>query len=164
MRFSPVVLILGLAASSIAVPVAGQRADDQISPVSVQLQKKGESAYTAGRLIEAGDALETALVADPKNRAAFVALARVAIKQKLYGKAIRLTNRAIQIEPTDRAALAVQGEAMVEAGATARARETLAKLQKVCAAPCPEAGQLSALIARGPTLAANKPSETVKKN
>jgi predicted Zn-dependent protease len=164
MRFSPLVLVLGLAASSMAVPVSGQRGDDQVSPVSVQFQKKGETAYSAGRFNEASDALETALVADPKNRAAFVALARVAIKQKLNGKAIRLTNKALAIEPTDRAALAVQGEAMVEAGASARAKDVLAKLQKVCAAPCAEAGQLSTLIARGPTLAAAKPATGVKKN
>lgn len=164
MRVSPLVLILGLAASSIAVPVAGQRADDQVSAVSVQLQKKGEAAYSAGRLIEADDALEAALAADPRNRAAFVSLARVAIKQKLYGQAIRLTNKALALEPTDRAALAVRGEAMVEVGATARARETLAKLEKVCAGPCSEATQLSSQIARGPALASAKPAEAAKKN
>lgn len=164
MRVSPLLLVLGLAASSIAVPVAGQRADDQLNPTSVQFQKKGEAAYSAGRLIEADDALEAALVADPRNRGAFVSLARVAIKQKLYGQAIRLTNKALALEPTDRTALAVQGEAMVEVGATARARETLAKLEKICAGPCSEAAQLSSQIARGPALASAKPAEAAKKN
>lgn len=164
MRVSPLLLVLGLAASSVAVPVAGQRADDQLNPTSIQFQKKGEAAYSAGRLIEADDALEAALVADPRNRGAFVSLARVSIKQKLYGQAIRLTNKALALEPSDRAALAVQGEAMVEVGATARARETLAKLQKVCAGPCSEATQLSSLIARGPALASAKPAEAAKKN
>jgi tetratricopeptide (TPR) repeat protein len=164
MRISPLLLVLGLAASSIAVPVAGQRADDQLSPTSVQLQKKGETAYSAGRLVEADDALEAALVADPRNRGAFVSLARVAIKQKLYGQAIRLTNKALALEPTDRTALAVQGEAMVEVGATARAKETLAKLEKICAGPCSEATQLSAQISRGPALASAKPAAEAKKN
>ena len=62
-------------------------------------------------------------------------MARVAIKQKLFGQAIRLTNKALALEPTDRDALAVQGEAMVELGAVPRAKENLAKLQKLCAEP-----------------------------
>jgi Flp pilus assembly protein TadD len=91
-------------------------------------------------------------------------MARVAIKQKLYGQAIRLTNKALALEPTDRDALAVQGEAMVEAGALPRARDTLAKLQKLCAGPCPQAATLSAAIARGPAMAEAKPAATKKVN
>ena len=41
MRLSPLVLLCGLAASSMAVPVAGQRADDQVNPQSAALLKKG---------------------------------------------------------------------------------------------------------------------------
>lgn len=164
MRLSPLVLLCGLAASSMAVPVAGQRADDQINPQSVALLKKGEALISAGKFVEADDALEAALVLDPKNRGVFVAMAEVAMKQKLYGQAIRYTNRALQLEPTDRAALALQGQAMVEAGASARAKETLAKLQKLCTSGCPEAATLSAAITRGPTLAAAKPAATPKKN
>lgn len=157
MRLSPFVLAFGLVASSLSVPVASQKPDDQIAALSVELLKKGEAHLAAGRLIEADDALEAALVADPRNRAAFVALAKVAARQKLYGQAIRMTNKALLLEPADRQALAVQGEAMVELGATARAREVLTKLQKVCGTACPEAASLSAVIARGPTLAAAKP-------
>lgn len=164
MRLSPFVLLCGLAASSMAVPVAGQRADDQIDPRSTALLEKGETLVDQGKLVEADDALEAALTLDPKNRAVFVAMAEVAMKQKLFGQAIRYTNRALQLEPTDRAALALQGEAMVEAGATARAKETLVKLQKLCASGCPEAAELSAAISRGPTLAAVKPATNTKKN
>ena len=115
--------------------------------------KQGETALAAGRLIEADDALEAALVVDPRNRAAFVAMAKVAIKQQLHGQAIRLTNRALALDPTDREALAVQGVAMVEQGAAARAKDVLAKLQKVCAGPCPQAVELNGAIVRGPSLA-----------
>ena len=90
-------------------------------------------------------------------------MARVASKQKLYGQAIRFTTQALILEPTDRAALAVQGQAMVELGAIARAKEVLAKLQTVCAGACTEAMTLSAAIARGPTLAAAKPAATTPK-
>ena len=164
MRLSPLVLAFGLAASSLAVPVAGQRPDDQITPKSVEFQKQGEAALAAGKLMEADDALETALAIDPRNRAAFVTMARVAMKQKLYGQAIRLTNKALNLEPTDKDALAVQGTAMVELGASARARDVLAKLQKLCATGCPQAAELSGAIARGPSLAQAKPPVTPKTN
>ncbi len=164
MRFSPLVLVLGLAASTVAVSVHGQRPDDQIAPKSLELLKQGEAALAAGNFIAADDALETALVVDPRNRAAFVAMARVAIKQKLFGQAIRLTNRAIELEPTDRDAIAVQGEAMVELGAVPRAKENLAKLQKLCTAGCPQVATLGAAIARGPALAAAKPPAIKKVN
>ena len=164
MRFSPLVLMLGLATSAVSIPAAGQRPDDQIAPQSVALKKQGESLYSQGKLVEADDAFETALVVDPKNRAAFVAMARVAIKQKLYGQAIKQTNKALSLEPTDRSALQVQGEAMVELGALPRARENLAKLEKLCAQGCPEKTALSTAISRGPAMAAVKPATGTKNN
>lgn len=165
MRLTPLVLCLGLAASAVPVAVIGQRPDDQVAPQSIALLKQGETLLEQGKLIEADDALETALVVDPKNRAAFNAMARVAIKQQLYGQAIRLTNRALTLEPTDREALAVQGEAMVELGALPRAKENLAKLQKLCGtAGCPQVATLSTAIARGPALAAAKTEPVEKKN
>jgi tetratricopeptide (TPR) repeat protein len=165
MRLSPLVLCLGLAASAMSVAVVGQRPDDQIAPQSVALQKQGETLLGQGKLIEADDALETALVVDPKNRAAFTVMARVAIKQKLYGKAIKLTNKALSLEPTDRDAIAVQGEAMVELGALPRAKENLVKLQKLCGtAGCPQVAVLSTAIAKGPALAAATTPTVPKKN
>ena len=162
MRLSPLVLVFGLAASSMAVPGVSQRPDDQLAPKSVALVKQGDASAAAGKYLEADDAFETALAVDPRNRAAFVAMARVASKQKLYGQAIRFTNKALSLEPTDRGALGVQGQAMVEIGALGRAKEVLAKLQTVCAGACPEAASLSAAIARGPTMAAAKPTEKAK--
>ena len=153
MRLSPLVLVFGLAASSMAVPGVSQRPDDQLAPKSVALVKQGEASAAAGKYLEADDAFETALAVDPRNRAAFNGLARVAIRQKLFGSAIRYTTKALSLEPTDREALLVQGEAMVELGALPRARDNLARLQKLCGS-CGEGGQLSALIARGPSVAA----------
>jgi tetratricopeptide (TPR) repeat protein len=165
MRLSPLVLCLGLAASTMSVAVAGQRPDDQIAPKSVELMKQGETLLAQGKYVEADDALETALAVDPKNRAAFTVMARVAIKEKLFGQAIHLTNKALALEPTDRDALAVQGEAMVELGALPRAKENLAKLQKLCGnTGCPQVAVLSTAIAKGPALAAAKAPEVPKKN
>jgi Tfp pilus assembly protein PilF len=157
MRWFPIVLFVGVAGGSVATSVAGQQPDHQLAPRSVALLKQGEAAFAAGNYAAADDALETALVADPRNRSAFVALARVSIKQKLYGQAVRYTNKALQLEPTDTDALAVQGEALVEEGAVAKAQETLARLRKLCGATCPQGDRLAAVIARGPTVAVAKP-------
>ena len=164
MQISLRFLALGLVATVVASPVIGQRPDDQILPRSLELQKQAEAQFSAGKLSEAADLLETAVAVDPRNRAAFVDLARVAKQEKLFGKAIRLTNEALQLEPNDLEAIEVQGEAMVELGAIPRAKENLAKLQKLCSDNCRQVAQLSDAITRGPTVASVTPPATEKKN
>ena len=164
MRVLPRALLMSFAAVALAAPVSGQRADDQIAPKSVELQHQGKALMSAGKLEQAEDALETALAVDPRNRWAFVDLARVAEKQQLFGRAIRMANKALAIEPNDPDAIAVQGEAMVELGATARAQANLQKLQTLCPKGCPQLTALSSAITRGPTVAANKAPPTPKSN
>jgi tetratricopeptide (TPR) repeat protein len=165
MHFLPRLLLAGFATVAVGAPVSGQRADDQIQPKSIALMHEGQAQLAAGKLEEAENLLETALAVDPRNRWAYVDLARVAEKQHLFGKAIRMTSKALLIEPNDLDAIAVQGEAMVEMGATARAQENLQKLQKICAAKgCPQVAQLSTVISRGPTVAAAKAPESPKSN
>ena len=74
------------------------------------------------------------------------------------------TKKALLLEPNDRDAIAIQGEAMVELGAAARAKENLAKLQKLCPTGCTQLAELNATIARGPTVASAKAPEVPKKN
>jgi tetratricopeptide (TPR) repeat protein len=157
-------MLIGFVGLGLAAPVASQRTDDQIAPKSLQLQQQARAMMGAGKLEAAEDLLETALAVDPRNRAAFVDIARVAEKQHLYGKAIRVTNKALQLEPNDPDAIAVQGEAMVEMGATARAQANLQKLQTICRTGCPQVAQLTAAISRGPTVASAKPPESPKSN
>ena len=165
MRSLPRLLLIGISGLSLAAPVASQRSDDQISPKSVELQRQAKEQVAAGKLEAAEDLLETALAVDPRNRGAFVDIARVAEKQHLFGKAIRMTNKALLLEPNDPDAIAVQGEAMVEMGATARAQENLQKLQQICGSKgCPQTSQLSSAISRGPTVAAAKTPDTPKKD
>lgn len=159
------ILLVGFAGLTLAAPLAGQRPDDQIVPKSVELMHRAQALATAGKLEEADDALETALAVDPRNRWAYVDLARVAEKQHLYGKAIRMTNKALLMEPNDPDAIAVQGEAMVEMGATARAQANLQKLQAICGIKgCSQVAQLSAAISRGPTVASAKAPDSPKSN
>jgi len=165
MRFVARAVLVSFAAVALAAPVSGQSADDQILPKSVEIQRQGQALMSAGKFEQAEDALETALAVDPRNRWAFVDLARVAEKQRLFGKAIRMANKALQLEPNDPDAIAVQGEAMVELGATARAQANLVKLQQICGAKgCPQVAQLSAAISRGPSVAAAKAPPSPKSN
>lgn len=165
MQFFPRLALAGIAAVALAAPVAGQRPDDQIQPKSVELMHQGQTLMASGKLEDAENALETALAVDPRNRWAYVDLARVAEKQHLFGKAVRMTDKALLIEPNDPDAIAVQGEAMVEMGATARAQENLQKLQTICGSKgCPQVSQLSAAITRGPAVASAKAPESPKKD
>ena len=164
MRLMPTVLIAGVAVALSASSAIGQRPDDQILPRSIELLKQGEAHLAAGRFVDADEALETALAVDPRNRAAYNAVAKVAQREKLYGQSVRFTKKALLLEPNDRDAIAIQGEAMVEMGATARAKENLTKLQQLCPGGCPHVAELSAAITRGPTVASAKPPATPKSN
>jgi cytochrome c-type biogenesis protein CcmH/NrfG len=162
MRLTPIALSIALAAATMASAGHGQRADDQIDARSVQLTEQGRQLTTAGRLNEAMDVLETALAIDPRNRPAFIALARVAQAQRLPGKAIRFYAQALEVEPNDVEALAGQGEAYVQRGAVERARRNLERVRSLCSGACPQATALAAVIQRGPpaeVLAAQRPEQ-----
>ena len=151
MRFSPVALAVAFAALSVSTSLSGQRADAQIDPRSMALLAQGRAAAAAGNLDGATDLIETALAVDPRNRAAFIELAAVATRQGLPGKAIRLYREALTIEPNDTAALRGQGDALVQKGAMAAARENLERIKTLCGKkPCPDATALAATIAKGP--------------
>lgn len=150
MRLTPITLSLALALATMASAGHGQRPDDQIDARSVALQQQGQALAQAGKYGEATDTLETALAVDPRNRGAYIALARVAQGQQLPGKAIRLYAEALKLEPNDVNALAGQGEALVQRGAVERARRNLEKLKTACKGSCPQATTLAAVIAKGP--------------
>ncbi|MDB5663327.1 MAG: hypothetical protein JWM38_644 [Sphingomonas bacterium] len=150
MRFSPIAAALSLTLAMVSSAGQSQKPDDQINPRSLALLQQGEAARRAGNLTAANDLLETALVVDPRNRAAFIALGRVARAQQLPGKAIRLYGEALALEPNDVAALSGQGEAMVQKGAVERAKQNLARVRTLCKTDCPPAGELAAAIAKGP--------------
>jgi len=150
MRLLPRVLLIGLAGLTLAAPVGAQRTDDQILPRSAELEKQGRALFASGKFEDAENAFESALATDPRNR--------------LYGKAIRMTNQALELDPNDADAIAVQGEAMVELGALPRAQANLTKLQQLCAKGCPQLAQLQTAISRGPTVASAKPAASPKTN
>ncbi len=164
MRVTPFVLMLGIAASTMSVPVAGQRADDQIRPQSVSLVQKGEALLAAGKYTSK-PTMHWKRRWSPIRRIAqgIRRDGQGGCKQKLYGQAIRFTNRALLLEPTDREALKVQGEAMVEAGATARARTSSPSCKRFVYRDV-RRRRLKRVDPARPDLGANKPATDVKKN
>jgi tetratricopeptide (TPR) repeat protein len=163
MRLTPIALSVGLAVATMASAGQGQRPDDQIDPRSSALVAQAQAESSAGRHEAANDLLETALVVDPRNRGAYIALGRVAQAQRLPGKAVRYYADALRMEPNDVNALAGQGEAYVQRGAVERARRNLERVQTLCGRnACPQAQQLAAVIQRGPpadVLAAQRPEQ-----
>ena len=154
MRLTPIALSVALALATIGSAGHGQRPDDQIDAKSLEWLRQGQTLTAGGRFAEATDALETALAIDPRNRQAYVALARVAQGQKLPGKAIKLYAEALRMEPNDLGALAGQGEAMVQRGAVERAKRNLDRIRTLCKDPCPQATTLAGVIAKGPPIEA----------
>ena len=153
MRITIVSAAAALVLVSFSTALHGQRADDQIDARSTALLEAGRAAKASGNLEAATDALESALAADPRNREAYIELGAIATARELPGKAIRMYREALKLEPNDLQALKGQGEALVARGAVARAKTNLAQIQKLCAAGCAEATQLSAAIAKGPKTA-----------
>jgi Tfp pilus assembly protein PilF len=146
MRFSPPAIAMGLTLLVVSSVSQSQRPDAAVDPVSAALTAEGKALLAAGKYDAATDALESALAADPKNRTAFVVLAQAAQREGLPGKAIRYYREALLIEPNDVNALAGQGEAMAAKGALAKARENLARVEKLCLASCPEQSRLAMAI------------------
>jgi Tfp pilus assembly protein PilF len=149
MRISPPAFALSLALLSVSSVGHGQRRDADVNPESAALTSEGKAMLTAQKYDEATNLLESALAVDPRNRSAFMALAIVAEKQGLPGKAIRLYRESLLIEPNDIEALSGQGEALVQRGAVAKAQENLARIKQLCVGACPEQEKLAAVIARG---------------
>ena len=150
MRLTPIALSAAIALATMASAGHGQKPDDQIAPRSLELTEQARTLQASARYSEAIDLLESALAVDPRNRQAYVGLARVAQSQKLPGKAIRFYSEALKLEPNDVNALTGQGEAYVQRGAVERAKQNLERLKSLCANPCPQATTLSAVIAKGP--------------
>ncbi len=114
-----------------------------INAASRAMQAEAERLVAAGQLEDAIGYFESALAADPRNADAYVGLGGIARTQQLPGKAIAYYREASQLAPDNRAALLGSGEAMLDRGATDRAREQLARLQALCAdQPCAEARTL----------------------
>lgn len=148
MRFAPAAAALSLAlVVTSSVGWAGQK---EPSPRAAVLIAEGQSALQAGDTQGAIDAFEAALAVDPAHTPILLRLAEAARADQLQGKAITYYREALDRDPRNLAAIAGEGEALVEKGAVEKAKGNLARLESLCGASCPETQVLSARIAAGP--------------
>ncbi len=150
MRFAAPAIALAFVLVTVSSVSHGKRVrDDEINPRAKAMTDMALKDFAAGKFEAAQDGLESSLVIDPKNRMAYIGLARIALKQDLPGKAIRLYREALVIDPNDVVALAGQGEALATKGALTKARENMARIERLCSTSCPEIVTLNAAIAKG---------------
>jgi tetratricopeptide (TPR) repeat protein len=148
MRYAPAALALSLlVAVTASVGVAAPRAAD---PRAVELAAQGKAQLNAGEVQAAVDSFEAALAIDPSYSKVYLQLAEAARQEGLQGKAIHYYRAALDHEPGNLAAISGEGEAMVEKGALAKAKENLAKLESICGEGCTETQELASAIAAGP--------------
>lgn len=146
MRFSPAAIALSLLFATASSMSIGKKPDFQVDPQSMALLAEGDALYKNGDLVEARGWYETALAVDPLNRAAFVGLARIAEKQGLKGKSIKLYNEALEIDPNDLAIIAAQSDVMLSKGAIEAAQKNLGRLRILCRTDCSAADKLAIAI------------------
>ncbi|NJM50382.1 MAG: tetratricopeptide repeat protein [Sphingomonadales bacterium] len=146
MRFSPAAIALSLSLAMLSSASIGKKADDDVNPISLSLMQKGNEAAKANQSEEAVNWYESALAVDPRNRAAYLEMARVVRAKGLNGKAIRFYKEALEIEPNDQVALAEQAEAMLAKGAVDQAKANLARLKLLCQGECTRVDKLALAI------------------
>lgn len=133
MRYTPVAVALSLvvAVSSSVIHSAPQQAMD---PRATALVEEGRAAMNSGKVNEAIDSFEAALTVQPGSVPILLDLAAATRRTGLQGKALHYYREALQADPRNLTAIAGEGEALAEKGATEKANRNLARL-KTHAAP-----------------------------
>lgn len=145
-------LVAGLSALVLTgAATAAVPADDVIAPASQRFAQAGFDALGKGQPLVAVGEFETALVIDPKNRNAYIGIARAMQAQGLHGTAVKYYREALQLDPNDLAALEGQGAALAQRGAKARAQANLDRIRQLCKTDCAEARKLAMAIAQAPS-------------
>jgi tetratricopeptide (TPR) repeat protein len=159
MRFAPAAAALSLAFAITAS--VGSAKIGEPDPRAQALVVQGQAALNAGDTQGAIDYFEAALTVDPGYTPIFIHLAEAARQEGLQGKAIRYYREALDRDPGNFAAIAGEGEALVEKGALEKAKRNLAQLESLCGASCPETLALQTRITKGPPpkLAADTPEK-----
>jgi len=150
MRFAPPAAALALLLAVSASAGLGQATVREPDPRAMAMVAEGRASLAAGDTQGAIDAFEAALSVDPSITVIYLDLASAARSDGLQGKAIHYYREALTRDPENIAALAGEGEALVEKGALSAARESLTKLQAQCGTDCAQAVALAASIERGP--------------
>ncbi len=161
-------LIAGLSALVMTgAAVAAVPGDDVIAPASQRFSQSGYDALGKGQAAAAVGEFETALAIDPKNRKAYIGIAKAMQAQGLHGSAVKYYREALQLDPNDLSALGEQGVALAQRGAKTRAQANLDRIRQLCKTDCAEARKVAGAIATapaGPQTAAATPTPPVTKN
>lgn len=149
MRYTPVAVALSLLAAvtssiSLSAPV------QQLDPRAVALIGQGRAAVAAGDVNGAIDAYESALTVEPGSVQVLLGLADATRRQGMQGKALHYYRVALSSDPRNITAIAGEGLALAEKGASEKAGLNLARLQTLCGKDCSETKALAAAIAKGP--------------
>jgi tetratricopeptide (TPR) repeat protein len=150
MRYTPAALALSLVAA-VSSSVLHSAPSEVLEPRAAALLEQGRAAMAAGRNDAAIDAFEAALTVQPGNVQVLVDLAAATRRTGLQGRAIHYYRQALDTDPRNLSAIAGEGAALAEKGATEKANRNLARLKGLCGADCAEARQLAGAIARGPS-------------
>lgn len=148
MRYTPAAVALSLlvAVSSSAILSAPA---ESLDPRAVKLMSAGKAAAAAGELQQAIDAYEAALAVEPGNVTVLIALADTTRRTGMRGKALDYYRAALKTDPRNLSAIAGEGMALAEKGATEKASRNLARLHTLCGKNCDEARDLASAIAKG---------------
>lgn len=150
MRYTPVAVALSLLAATSSSVLLSQPSE-QLDPRASALVAEGRADAAAGNLEGAIDAFEAALTVEPGSVTVLLSLADATRRQGMQGKALHYYRVALTSDPRNVAALAGEGVALAEKGATEKANRNLARLQTLCGKDCSETRSLAAAIARGPS-------------
>lgn len=135
--------------AGVLVGSAAHAVSDRYRDLSARLTNDAEQALSNGEAQAADDLLNLALTANPGNAQAYVLKGQAQGKLENKEEALRLITVGLDIEPSDQAALKLQGEAAIAVGNFEQADTALNRLRTVCKAPCDMANDLAAAIETG---------------
>ncbi|WP_404481264.1 tetratricopeptide repeat protein [Novosphingobium sp. BL-52-GroH] len=150
MRYTPVAVALSLLAV-ISSSVTHSQSPEALDPRAAALVAEGRSALAGGNVNAAIDAYESALTVEPGSVTVLLSLAEATRRQGMQGKALHYYRVALNTDPRNLVAIAGEGMALAEKGATEKASRNLARLQTLCGKSCAETQKLAAAIAQGPS-------------
>ena len=146
MRYAPVAVALSLVV--LVSASTGRSAEAPLDPHAAALAAAGAAALSAGNSATATDDFEAALTLDPGNSSLVLGLAQAARADGMQGKALHYYRMVLAGDPQNLDALAGEGGALAEKGATEKARARLAQLQGLCGSDCAQSRDLAAVIQR----------------
>lgn len=105
---------------------------------------------------------ESAVVADPRNTAAYVGLGRAYDALQRPVDSMRYYGLALTLDPNDLNALEAQSMAFIAAGDIAQAQDNLNRLRRICVSGCAALNRVDAAIGRALNESGSAPAEEAK--